>query len=152
MVTESGEKQRQLSATCTSTVIALAALGPNGRSEAITTNNTANRSKNVFMTVNITSHNCGESLAGCKTAKVTRLLLSPKPTRVSVKDRGASMRSAGVDHIANVTHGANERWIADPFSQTSNEHFHQLRVILVGMFPNAFAEFGACKDASRLPH
>jgi len=42
----------------------------------------------------------------------------------------------------------NQRWIADFLSQSSDENFHQFRVVFVRMLPNAFAQFGARKDAA----
>jgi hypothetical protein len=50
MVTEEGEKQRQLGPTITVTVTALATLGRKARSGAIITTIIAMRSEEVFMT------------------------------------------------------------------------------------------------------
>jgi hypothetical protein len=37
-------------------------------------------------------------------------------------------------------------------SQSTNEHLNQFGVVFVFMFPNTFAELGACECASRFPH
>jgi len=49
MVTVEGEKQRQLLATVTVIVTALATLGPKARSEAMISSSTAMRSEKVFI-------------------------------------------------------------------------------------------------------
>jgi len=54
--------------------------------------------------------------------------------------------------VADVAHRMNQRRIANLLSQSSDENFHQLRVIFVLVLPDAFAQFGAGEDASRLPH
>src|SRR5438046_9727746 len=54
--------------------------------------------------------------------------------------------------VTDVAHCMNQRWIADFLSQSSDENFHQLRVIFVLVFPDAFAQSGAGESAARLPH
>ena len=63
-----------------------------------------------------------------------------------------SVALARIDRIADVADGVNQRRIADFFPQPANEHFDELRIVLMGMFPNALAEFRAGEDAARLPH
>jgi hypothetical protein len=55
----------------------------------------------------------------------------------SVLDVSAAL--AGIDGIAYVAHGVNERRIADLSSQASDENLHQLGVIFVRVFPYSFA-------------
>ena len=64
----------------------------------------------------------------------------------------ASMACAGVDRITNVTHSVNQRRVTDLSSQSANEHFDQLRIVLVRVFPNTFAQLGAREDTGRLAH
>ena len=59
---------------------------------------------------------------------------------------------AGVDRITNVTHGVNQRRITDLSSQPADEHFDQLGIVFVWVFPNTFAQLGAREDTARLTH
>ena len=133
----------------TVTVVALATLGQKARKGARISSNTAMRREKVLI-----PHNCKQSVAARKAAKVTRLLLSSKR---QLRDRAttqchASIMFAGVDHVTNVTHGANQRGITDLSSQPANEHFDEFCIVFVRVFPNTFAQLGAREDAARLAH
>jgi len=62
------------------------------------------------------------------------------------------MTFAGVNRVTNVTHSVNQGRITDLSSQPADEDFDQLRIVLVRVFPNAFAQLGAREDASGLAH
>jgi hypothetical protein len=112
-----------------------------------------NAQRKGFHDNNITPHNCKQSLAARKTAKVTTLLFFSKCyLRNRATDQCTSMAFAGVNRITNMTHGVNQRRITDLSSQPANEDFDQLRIVLVRMFPNTFAQFGAREDTGRFPH
>ena len=139
--------------TVTVTVTALAKLGQKARSGAIITINTAMRTGKIFIGSMSEPHNCKQSVAAGKTAKVTTLLLFSKCyLRNCATDQCTSMAFAGVNRITNMTRGVNKRRIADLSSQPADEDFDQLRIVLVRVFPNMFAQFGAREDAGRFPH
>jgi hypothetical protein len=50
-----------------------------------------------------------------------------------------------------VANGVNQRRITDLFSQPTDEHFDQLRVVLMRVFPNAFGQLRSRKDAAEFP-
>src|SRR4030095_7681649 len=54
--------------------------------------------------------------------------------------------------ITDVAHRVNQRRIADLLSQSPDENFYELSVILVFMFPDAFAEFSTGEHAVGLAH
>ena len=56
-----------------------------------------------------------------------------------------------LDRIADVANGVNQRRITDLLSETADENFDQLRMVLMRVFPNAFAQFGAREYAAGLP-
>ena len=58
---------------------------------------------------------------------------------------------AGIDRIADVAYGVNQRRITELFSQPTDEHFDQLRVVFMRVFPNAFAQFCSRKGAAEFP-
>src|SRR5947207_14741437 len=54
------------------------------------------------------------------------------------------------DRITDVAHSVNQRRITNLFSQPADENFDQLRVVLMRVFPNAFAKLRAWEDAAGL--
>jgi hypothetical protein len=61
-------------------------------------------------------------------------------------------RKLSVNRVANVAYHVNERRIAYSFSQAGNENFQHLAIIIMCMFPNAFAQFRARENTARLTH
>ena len=57
-----------------------------------------------------------------------------------------------VDRVTHVTDGMNQRRIADLSSQPTDEHFDQLCIVFVRVFPNTFAQLGAREYTARLAH
>src|SRR5437773_4772473 len=77
---------------------------------------------------------------------------SPRAFRQAVAIPSARILWRLVNCVAHVAHRVNQRWITDLLSQTPDENFHQLSIVLVFVFPDAFAEFSAGKDTAWLAH
>src|SRR5215468_10357939 len=58
----------------------------------------------------------------------------------------------GGEGVTDVANGVNQRRVAELLSQSTNEHFNQLGVVFVCVFPDTLAQLRAREHASRLAH
>src|SRR5215510_7563372 len=66
--------------------------------------------------------------------------------------RRRKLTSGGGDGITYMANSVNQRRFAELLSESTNEHFNQLGVVFVFVFPDAFAQFRAREHASGLAH
>ena len=76
---------------------------------------------------------------------------SASPLQVGPTANG-NFALGAADGIAYVANRLNQRRFTEFFPEPANEHLNQLRIVLMSVLPDAFAQFCAREHAARFPH
>src|SRR5206468_6262204 len=81
----------------------------------------------------------------------TRFLMESASSRARYA-ANEDLRFWSANGISDVANRVDQRGFAQLFSQSTNEHFNQLGVVFVCVFPDALAQLRAREDAAWFAH